>query len=65
MNAATPTRPNVSAKISSIAIRDCTNSIWLKNAISAAAIAGPCAPNKARPQKYIATIASDPNSTAG
>ena len=39
MNDATANRPKASAKISSIAIRDCTNSIWSKNAISAAATA--------------------------
>ena len=35
-----PNRAKVSAKISSIAVRAITNSIWLKNAIRAAAIAG-------------------------
>jgi hypothetical protein len=44
---------------------DCTNTIWLKKASKADAIAGPCAVNSARPQRYIATIASDPNSTLG
>ena len=65
MNAAIANRPNASANISSIAIRDCTNTIWLKKASKAVAIAGPCAANSARPQRYIATIASDPNSTPG
>ena len=49
--AATANRLMLSAKISSIAVRACTNSIWLKNAISAAAIAGPCAANNTRPQR--------------
>ena len=65
MNAAIANRLKASAKISSIAIRDCTNSIWLKKASKAEAMAGPCAANSARPQRYIATIASEPNNTPG
>jgi hypothetical protein len=34
-------RPNASAEISGIAIRDCTTTIWLKKAIDADATAGP------------------------
>src|ERR1700692_5085674 len=65
MNDATANRLNANAKISSIAIRDCTNTIWLKKASRAEATAGPCAANSARPQRYIATIDSEPNSTPG
>jgi len=65
MNAAIANRPNASAEISSIATRDCTNTIWWKKAINADATAGLCAVNSERPRRYIATIASDPNSTLG
>jgi hypothetical protein len=65
MKDATASRPNESAKMSSIAIRDCTNTIWLKKASRAVAIAGPWAANSVRPHRYIATIASDPSSTPG
>ena len=41
----------------SIAIPDCTNTIWLrKGSTQMRPHAGPCAANRARPHRYIATI---------
>ena len=51
MNAAMANRPKVSAKISSIAIRDCTNTIWLKKASRRGGERGALAANSARPHK--------------